>query len=116
MTREQWASVTKFYTTPSDKCFEELRNVCIRFWKLYRDVTNEVDDKYINEKIDRIKNLSNNGPNFVSMVQMIHQNYRVVIAKALSYETRLQVSLRLYGFDSSEFDPFDVFNIENMKE
>ena len=72
-------SVKLFYTPPREESFNELREVCIRFW-------NTFDDKfgYATEKIDRIKDLPNDGPNFVMMVQMIHPVAREVISKLLS--------------------------------
>ena len=43
-------SVKLFYTPPKDECFEELRTICIRFWRTFDEV------EYVDEKINRIKN------------------------------------------------------------
>jgi hypothetical protein len=102
-------SVKLFYTPPREESFNELREVCIRFW-------NTFDDKfgYATEKIDRIKDLPNDGPNFVMMVQMIHPVAREVISKLLSLETRNEISMRLYGWEKEdEFDFFNIWNIDN---
>jgi hypothetical protein len=102
-------SVKLFYTPPREESFNELREVCIRFW-------NTFDDKfgYATEKIDRIKDLPNDGPNFVMMVQMIHPVAREVISKLLSLETRNEISMRLYGWEKeNEFDFFNIWNIDN---
>ena len=102
-------SVKLFYTPPREESFNELREVCIRFW-------NTFDDKfgYATEKIDRIKDLPNEGPNFVMMVQMIHPVAREVISKLLSLETRNEISMRLYGWEKeNEFDFFNIWNIDN---
>jgi hypothetical protein len=102
-------SVKLFYTPPREESFNELREVCIRFWKTF-------DDKfgYATEKIDRIKDLPNDGPNFVMMVQMIHPVAREVISKLLSLETRNEISMRLYGWEKEdEFDFFNIWNIDN---
>ena len=69
-------TVELFYTPPKDECFEELRTICIRFWRTFDEV------EYVDEKINRIKNLKNEGCNFVMMVQMIHPVSREFIAKA----------------------------------
>ena len=44
---------------------------------------------------------------------MVHQNNREIIAKHLSLETRNEISMRLYGFDDNEFDPFNIWDIKN---
>ena len=101
-------SVKLFYTPPKDEIFNELREVCIRFWNTFDEV------EYVDEKINRIKNLDNSGCNFVMMVQMIHPVSREVIAKALSLETRNEISMRMYGWETeNEFDFFNIWNIEN---
>ena len=104
-------SVELFYTPPKDECFEELRTICIRFWRSFDEV------EYVEEKINRIKNLTNNGADFVMMVQMIHPVSRQVIAKLLSLETRNEISMRMYGWEQeNEFDFFNIWNIDNNLE
>ena len=101
-------SVKLFYTPPKDELFEELRTICIRFWRTFDEV------EFVEEKINRIKNLKNQGCDFVSMVQMIHPISREVIAKALSLETRNEISMRLHGWEKdNEFDFFNIWNIKN---
>jgi hypothetical protein len=100
-----------FYTPPNDKVFEELKNACIKFWTI---CFKEDGKDYVDEKVSRINSLKNEGSNFISMVQMIHPNSRILIAKQLSYETRYEVSRRLYGSGSEdEYDHFSVWKIEN---
>jgi len=101
-------TVELFYKPPKDECFEELREFCIRLWRSFDEVA------YAEEKINRIKNLKNEGCNFVMMVQMIHPVSREVISKALSLETRNEISMRLYGWETeNEFDFFNIWNIDN---
>ena len=101
-------SVELFYKPPKDECFEELRTICIRFWRSFDEV------EYVEEKINRINNLKNEGCNFVMMVQMIHPVSREVISKALSLDTRNEISMRLYGWEKeNEFDFFNIWNIDN---
>ena len=101
-------TVELFYTPPKDECFEELRKLCISFWRSFNEV------EYVEEKVNRIKDLINEGSNFVMMVQMIHPVAREIIAKALSLETRNEISMRLYGWETeNEFDFFNIWNIDN---
>lgn len=115
-------SIELFYTPPKDEYFEELKSLCIRFWKVYPDngyrnvERTKLETEYANEKIQQIQNLKNEGANFISMVQMIHQNARQVLAKKLSLGTRNEISMRLYGFKDDEFDPFNIWNINNTHE
>lgn len=104
-------SVELFYTPPKDEYFEELKSICIRFWEVFPE--NRLEQDYVKSKIDQIKNLKNEGSNFVMMVQMIHQNSRKVLAKCLSLETRNEISMRIYGFDDNEFDSFNIWNVKN---
>jgi hypothetical protein len=72
-----------------------------------------MEREYANEKIERIQNLKNESCNFVSMVQMIHQNYRYILSNLLSLETRNEISMRLYGWEEeNEFDPFNIWKIK----
>lgn len=101
-------SVELFYKPPKDECFEELREICIRFWRSFDEV------EYVEEKINRIKSLKNEGSDFVMMVQMIHPVSREIISKLLSLETRNEISMRLYGWETeNEFDFFNIWNIDN---
>jgi hypothetical protein len=101
-------SVKLFYTPPKDECFEELKTICIRFWRTFDEV------EFVDEKINRIKDLKNEGCNFVMMVQMIHAVSREFIAKSLSLETRNEISMRLHGWETeNEFDFFNIWNIDN---
>jgi hypothetical protein len=101
-------TVELFYKPPKDECFEELRTICIRFWRSFDEV------EYVEDKINRIKDLTNEGCNFVMMIQMIHPTSRILIAKLLSLETRNEISMRLYGWKTeNKFDFFNIWNIEN---
>lgn len=122
MKKEELKSVELFYTPPKNEYFEELKSLCIRFWEVFPEYTlwneeqNRLELEYAKSKIDQIKKLKNEGANFVSMVQMIHQNSRQILARNLSLETRNEISMRLYGWDKeNEFDPFNIWNSENNK-
>ena len=100
--------VELFYTPPKDGCFEELRTICIRFWRSFDEV------EYVEEKINRIKDLKNESCNFVMMVQKINPISIQIIAKCLSLETRNEISMRIYGWEKeNEFDFFNIWNIDN---
>ena len=119
MTQTEKKSIELFYTPPKDEYFEELRSSCIRFWKAHpfhlrwNDPEYVLEQQYAQKKIDLLKSLKNKSANFVSMVQMIHPNSRRVLVKYLSLETRNEISMRLYGFEDNEFDPFNIWNIKN---
>lgn len=121
MKKEELKSIELFYTPPKDEYFEELKSLCIRFWEVfpnhcfYDTELRRLEMKYAEEKITIIRSVKNKGANFISLVQMIHQNYRPILAKSLSLETRNEISMRLYGFGDNEFDPFNIWNIENNK-
>lgn len=113
-------SVELFYKPPKDECFEELKSLCIRFWECFPEFhmwderQEELEREYVQSKISRIKNLENIGNNFIFMVQMIHPFSRIRIAQALSFETRNEISMRLYGWENeNENDPFNIWNIQN---
>ena len=114
-------SIQLFYTPPKDEYFEELKSLCIRFWKVFptdsyydNEQQLKLETEYANSKIGEIKNLTNEGSNFISMVQMIHQNYRYILANLLSLETRNAISMRLHGWGKEdEFDFFNIWNIDN---
>lgn len=119
MTQAQQKSINLFYTPPKDEYFEELKSLCISFWDafpgfaVWDEEHHKLQREYCKSKIDEIKDLKNEGSNFVMMVQMVHQNNREIIAKHLSLETRNEISMRLYGFDDNEFDPFNIWDIKN---
>jgi len=105
-------SVELFYKPPKDENFEELKKICILFWKQFDDQFG-----YSSEKINRIIDLPNEESNFIMMVQMIHPLSRKLISKALSLETRNEISMRLHGWEGEpdEFDFFNIWNPENSK-
>ncbi len=119
MTQAEKKSIELFYTPPKDEYFEELKSLCILFWEvhdyfeMYSEEGKRLMEEYKQSKINEIKVLKNEGSNFVSMIQMIHQNSRQVLAKHLSLETRNEISMRLYGFENNEFDPFNIWKVEN---
>jgi hypothetical protein len=115
MTPEELKSIELFYTPPSDECFEELRHVCILFYKHVIDTSFESDFQYVDEKVKYLRSLENIDCNFSSMVRGIHQNYRYIISQALSLRTRNELSMRLYGFNDDEYDPFNIWNPKNNK-
>lgn len=120
-------SIELFNKPPKDKCFEELKDLCIRFWSVFTYLQPgyktwsynqiELEQEYCDKKRIEVEKLTNEGSNFIGMVQGIHQNYRILLARSLSLETRNEISMRLYAWnkDNEELDPFDVWNTENNK-
>jgi len=113
-------SIQLFYKPPKDEYFDELKRLCIRFWEVYEEYplftehAKKLIEDFRQSKINQIKDLRNEGTNFMSMILMIHPMTRKVIAKHLSLETRNEISMRLYGCEEeNEFDPFNIWNIKN---
>ena len=86
-----------YYTAPSDRCFEEMKRVCIEVWGQY---DNEFG--YVDEKVGRIKEIGNVGDNFMFMLAMFDQfNQRKVVDK-LSEETKKEVRDRMVDGGNEE--------------
>ena len=103
----------ELYTTPpKQRCFEELKSVCIRYWGTFDNSFG-----YGTEKIEQTKALENVGSNFMTMIKMIHPLSWEVIADALSKETRNHISMRLEaGGHSLETDFFNIWGTNEAKE
>jgi len=90
-----------YYTPPSDKCFEELKEKAIELWK-------EVDsdnDKYgyATGKINSIKDIKNIQDNFMYMVAMFDTNNQGLLAEKLSDEARKEVRDRMIDGGNPEY-------------
>jgi hypothetical protein len=101
-----------YYKKPKDEYFNELKQLCIRFWQLQDDQFG-----YATEKIDRIKDLENDYSNYMMMIKMIHPLNWEVLAEHLSLETRNDISIRLNaGVESVETDFFNIWGKNEAKE
>lgn len=91
-----------YYTPPTEKQFNELKNAATEIWKTYDNTYG-----YVDEKVERIKDLKNVGDNFMYMVAMFDIHNQERLAHLLSDETREAVSIRMIdGGNPPEFNPF----------
>jgi hypothetical protein len=91
-----------YYTSPTDEVFNEVKEKCIAVWNMF---DNEFG--YVDEKVNRIKDLPNTGSNLMSMVLMFHMNLQRELSKHLSDEANEALMLRLLdGGADVQFIPF----------
>ena len=79
-----------YYTSPTDKQFNELKEKAIEVWKELNS-----HPSYENEKVNRIKDLKNISDNFMTMVAMFDIFNQAKLAEKLSKETRQAVRERM---------------------
>ena len=79
-----------YYTPPSEKCFNELKQKAIEIWQSYDNTYGDVD-----EKVGRIKDIRNIADNFMYMVAMFDFINQERLANLLSEETRQAVKERM---------------------
>ena len=87
-----------YYTAPTDKQFNELKEKAIEIWSVMGD-----EPSYSQEKIGRIKDIRNVQDNFMYMVAMFDQNNQAKLANKLSEETRKAVRERMIDGGNPEF-------------
>jgi hypothetical protein len=91
-----------YYTPPTKKQFNELKEKAIEIWRGYDDTHG-----YASEKINKIKDLENVGDNFMFMVAMFDFPNQQKLAAKLSEGTKKAVAKRLKaGGWGSDFNPF----------
>lgn len=79
-----------YYTAPTNEQFNELKEKAIEIWNNYDNTYG-----YVDEKVNKIKDLDNVGDNFMYMVAMFDFENQMKLSKILSAETREAVSVRL---------------------
>ena len=91
-----------YYTPPEEKQFNELKEKAIEIWNTY-------DNKfgYVDEKVNRIKDMQNIEDNFMYMIAMFDISNQRKLAMKLSDETRKAVSDRI--IDGGTPDEYNVF-------
>jgi len=86
-----------YYTAPEDKIFEEVKSKAIEIWKTY-------DNKfgYVDEKVDRIKEIRNVKDNLMYIVAMFDSYNQFKLSAMISPESRQAIHDRIIdggGFD-----------------
>lgn len=84
-----------YYTPPSDEIFEEVKDVAIQIWSRY---DNEYG--YVDEKINRIKDIPNVSDNFMYMVAMFDTWNQRLLSSIITKEAFNAISDRyMSGYD-----------------
>ena len=79
-----------YYSAPTDEQFNELKEKAIIIWNKYDNQFG-----YVDEKVNRIKDLKNIQDNFMYIVAMFDCNNQRLLAISLSDETRKAVRDRM---------------------
>lgn len=87
-----------YYTPPSDKCFDELKEQAIALWSTMGD-----EPSYSAEKIGRIKDLWNVGDNFMYILAMFDTGNQRKVGAKLSEKTRKAINDRLTDGGNPEY-------------
>jgi len=87
-----------YYTAPSDEAFEDMKQACIKVW-------NEAAShpSYLEEKVNRIKDIVNVQDNFMYMLAMFDIGNQQKVSFLLKEETKQAVHKRLVAGGSPEF-------------
>lgn len=78
-----------YYTPPSDEIFEEVKKASIAIWSDYKD------ERYVNEKVDRIKDITNISDNMMYMVAMFDIQNQQALSRLLSEEAKTAIRARM---------------------
>lgn len=87
-----------YYIPPKDEQFNELKEKAIEIWNTYNN-----DYGYVDEKVNRIKDILNVGDNFMYMVAMFDMNNQVKLAEKLSVKTRKSIRERMIDGGTENF-------------
>lgn len=75
-------SIELYYTAPSNEVFEEIKQESIKIWQTYDNTYG-----YVDEKVDRIKDIANVGDNWMYMVSMFDYPNRLKLYSVLKPST-----------------------------
>ena len=91
-----------YYQAPTDEVFEEVKEKAIEIWKTYDNTYG-----YVDEKVDRIKDIKNIRDNMMFIVAMFDINNQGRLAEKLSEEARKEIRDRMIdGGNPSYLIPF----------
>jgi len=92
-----------YYTPPPDKIFKEVKEKCIEIWNTYDNTYG-----YVDEKVDRIKDIKNIQDNLMYMIAMFDINNQKRLADKLSNKAHLAIKERM--IDGKAFEYSILFN------
>ena len=81
---------TLYYTPPTEKQFNEVKEKAIELWNTYDN-----SHGYVDEKVNRIKDLKNVGDNIMFIVAMFDSTNQSKLSGMLSEETREAIADRI---------------------
>ena len=91
-----------YYTPPTDKIFNEVKQKAIEVWQEnYSD-----EHGYVSEKTEKIKSLENVSDNVIFIVAMFDTNNQVKLADKLNEEAKKTISDRMID-GGNIFNPFE---------
>lgn len=91
-----------YYIKPTDKIFDEVKREAIKIWQTYDNTYG-----YVDEKVNRIKDITNVEDNMMYMVAMFDMQNQSKLAHALSTKARKAIADRLKaGGQPDNYNPF----------
>lgn len=90
-----------YYIAPPDQLFDEMKRECIAQWN-----THDNTYGYVDEKVNRIKDIKNVGDNFMYMLGMFDSDGQAAVVSRLSEDTKDALRDRMIdgGNDSFTLD------------
>ena len=80
-----------YYTAPTDEAFADMKAACLEVWGQYKDSAGG----YMDEKVARIKDITNVQDNFMFMLAMFDEDNQRKVIKLLQDHTCAAVRDRL---------------------
>ena len=79
-----------YYVAPPDTIFNEVKTQAIRIWESYDNTYG-----YVDEKVSRIKHLTNIKDNFMYLVAMFDSKNQLKLSRNISTEANEEIKTRL---------------------
>lgn len=83
-------TIKLYYQAPEDKIFDEVKQEAIKLWQTYDNTYG-----YVDEKVNRIKDLENIEGNFMYMIAMFDASNQIKLFSKLSKEAINAIKQRL---------------------
>jgi hypothetical protein len=71
------------YLPPRQKVFDEIKKACIDMWNTFDNTYG-----YVDEKMERVEQIHNDGADVMFLLNMFHHNLRAFIISGLSPEAK----------------------------
>lgn len=76
-----------YYKAPSEEIFQDIKSNSIKIWKTYDNTYG-----YVDEKVDRIKDMQNISDNAWTIVAMFDMNNQIELLRLIKPATRKAIS------------------------